>query len=162
MRFQSGSGCKSSRTHLAHFCKEPLFAEQWTSPNETNEWKKTQTRLTLRLLCSGLHGNPWRAHKIIVEIHTQQNSPHGFAVLMISKISLTFKTASLIFPLETVFIDFQWLSLIRIEIPVYRELRLVDKALWYELLEKFIRSEKQGSILIGAPQDPIRRNTEQL
>jgi len=27
--------------------------------------------------------NPCRAYKIIVEIHTQQNSPHGFAVFVI-------------------------------------------------------------------------------
>jgi len=26
-------------------------------------------------------GNLWRAYKIIVEIHTQRNSPHGFTVL---------------------------------------------------------------------------------
>jgi len=27
--------------------------------------------------------NLWRAYEIIVEIHTQQNSPHGFRVMVV-------------------------------------------------------------------------------
>jgi len=37
--------------------------------------------------------NLWRAYKVIVEIHTQQNLPHGFTVLLKQMLQQNFNEA---------------------------------------------------------------------